>query len=61
MSIRYHLPLPATWVSIAGLSLDETGLHGAVYDEKATRVVLFEGVRVITADATRWSLREIIA
>lgn len=58
--LRRRLTLPDHWASVRGLWLAGTGLHGAVLDEATNRIVLFEGVRVITADAVGWSVREII-
>lgn len=37
------------------------GLFGAVFDERARRLALFEGVRVISADTTGWTVRDVIA
>ena len=59
--LRRRLSLPATWASVRGLWLTADGLHGAVLDEAVPKIILFEGVRVITADAFGWSVREIIA
>lgn len=55
-----RLGLPAHWASATGLWLDPDGLRGSVLCEKTSRILLFEGVRVISADVTGWSVREIV-
>lgn len=57
---NHRLQLPAHWASATGLWLDPDGLRGSVLCERAARVLLFEGVRVISADVTGWSAGEIV-
>lgn len=44
-----------------GLWLAEGGLFGAVFDERAQRLALFEGVRVVSVDTIDWTVREVVA
>ena len=55
-----RLELPTHWASVSGLWLDSDGLRGSVLCEKTSQVLLFEGVRVIAADVTGWSMHEIV-
>ena len=55
------LPLPATWTTVDGLWIAEGGLFGTVFDERTRRVILFEDVRIVSADATGWTVRDVIA
>ncbi|WP_174278274.1 hypothetical protein [Sphingomonas bacterium] len=56
-----RLELPEHWISVSGLWLDPDGLRGSVFDEATSRVLLFEGVRVIAADVTGWSVGDVVA
>lgn len=56
-----RLELPSHWASASGLWLDPDGLRGSVLCETTSRVLLFEGVRVISADVTGWSVGEIVS
>lgn len=55
-----RLDLPTHWASASGLWLDCDGVRGSVLCEKTSRVLLFEGVRVISVDVTGWSAGEIV-
>lgn len=59
--LRRRLTLPSYWATVRGLWLCIDGLRGAVLDESADRIVLFEGARTIAIDAYGWSVREVIA
>ena len=55
-----RLQLPEQWISVSGLWLDPDGLRGSVLCEKTSQVLLFEGVRVISAEVADWSVGEIV-
>ena len=55
-----RLELPTHWASTSGLWLDPGGLRGSVLCEKTSQVLLFEGVSVISAEVTGWSMGEIV-
>lgn len=55
-----RLELPAHWASASGLWLEREGLSGSVLCERTGQVLLFEGVRVISAEVAGWSVHEIV-
>lgn len=62
MSRRHRLlALPPDWTMIRGLRLTTDGLQGAVLEVATSRITLFAGVHVITAEMAGWSTGAIIA
>ncbi len=57
------LALPANWTSIAGLCLDERGIHGtALVSDGHTppRILCFTAVNVVEVSTQGWSIGEIV-